>query len=115
MLAAFDRSTVTPCRTRNRRLAHCTMVDLSEYTIGEPAERLDRYVPGGYHPVHLHDKLKGGRYEIVGKLGFGAFSTVWLARDNECMKVNAPWGRDNITERSQDLLSDTITSFHSSL
>jgi serine/threonine-protein kinase SRPK3 len=59
------------------------MANLSQYIIGVPAERLDKYAPGGYRLVHLHDKLKDGRYEIVGKLGFGAFATVWLARDNE--------------------------------
>lgn len=59
------------------------MVDQSQYTVCVPAEYLDQYVLGGYHPVHLHDKLNDGRYEIIHKLGFGAFSTVWLARDNE--------------------------------
>ena len=45
-------------------------------------ELLERYMPGGYHPVHLHDKLADGRYEIVHKLGYGTYSTVWLARDH---------------------------------
>lgn len=46
-------------------------------------EKLSRYRPGGYHPVHLGDTFKDGRYKIVHKLGWGGFSTAWLARDSE--------------------------------
>jgi len=35
---------------------------------------------GGYHPVHLGEVLIN-RYVIVQKLGWGQFSTVWLAKD----------------------------------
>lgn len=45
-------------------------------------ERLERYCVGGYHPIHIHDHLNG-RYEIVHKLGFDSYSTIWLARDHE--------------------------------
>ncbi|KAG9511646.1 kinase-like protein, partial [Aureobasidium melanogenum] len=45
------------------------------------AEPLDRYSPGGYHPVHLGDIFNDGRYRVLQKLGFGGFSTVWVARD----------------------------------
>jgi hypothetical protein len=34
----------------------------------------------GYHPVMVGDMLKD-RYHIVDKLGFGGYSTVWLAQD----------------------------------
>jgi serine/threonine-protein kinase SRPK3 len=43
-------------------------------------ERLEQYRPGGFHPITIGDHLCG-RYRIVHKLGFGTFSTVWLARD----------------------------------
>ena len=43
-------------------------------------ERLERYRPGGFHPITIGDHLCG-RYRIVHKLGFGSYSTVWLARD----------------------------------
>ncbi|KAF8073768.1 kinase domain-containing protein [Lyophyllum atratum] len=46
----------------------------------DKAENLEQYEPGGYHPVHLGDEFQG-RYCIVLKLGFGGYSTVWLARD----------------------------------
>jgi serine/threonine-protein kinase SRPK3 len=43
-------------------------------------EDLERYAPGGLHPVYLGD-LYDERYRVVHKLGAGGFSTVWLARD----------------------------------
>ncbi|KAH6845666.1 kinase-like domain-containing protein [Chaetomium sp. MPI-CAGE-AT-0009] len=56
------------------------MLDPGQYNVGVPAEGIEQYCPGGYHSVHLHDHLKDGRYEILDKLGFGSFSTVWLAK-----------------------------------
>lgn len=44
---------------------------------GEPPER---YRPGEYHPLSIGDVLHQ-RYHIVHKLGFGSFSTIWLAKD----------------------------------
>ncbi|MCJ1348377.1 hypothetical protein MMC31_006608 [Peltigera leucophlebia] len=44
-------------------------------------EHLRRYSSGGLYPVHIDDRLDGDRYKIVPKLGYGASSTVWLARD----------------------------------
>jgi serine/threonine protein kinase len=43
-------------------------------------ENPERYCPGGYHPVHLGDVFDD-RYVVVRKLGYGQYSTVWLARD----------------------------------
>ena len=43
-------------------------------------EGIKEYQVGGYHPVHLGEVLIG-RYVIVQKLGWGQFSTVWLAKD----------------------------------
>ncbi|KAI1977099.1 hypothetical protein LOZ53_002123 [Ophidiomyces ophidiicola] len=45
-------------------------------------EWIARYKPGGYHPVSLGDCLNDSRYTIYHKLGWGGYSTVWLARDN---------------------------------
>lgn len=39
-----------------------------------------RYCPGGYHPIQLGDVL-ADRYRVKRKLGFGIYSTVWLAED----------------------------------
>lgn len=43
-------------------------------------EGIKEYNMGGYHPVHLGEVLIN-RYVIVQKLGWGQFSTVWLAKD----------------------------------
>eukprot|EP01062_Namystynia_karyoxenos_P002784 TRINITY_DN10985_c0_g2_i1.p1 TRINITY_DN10985_c0_g2~~TRINITY_DN10985_c0_g2_i1.p1 ORF type:complete len:729 (+),score=195.33 TRINITY_DN10985_c0_g2_i1:94-2280(+) len=40
------------------------------------------YCEGGYHRVAPGDRLDG-RYVVHSKLGWGQFSTVWLARDEE--------------------------------
>ncbi|WVN90144.1 uncharacterized protein L203_105380 [Cryptococcus depauperatus CBS 7841] len=48
----------------------------------EDEEDLEDYRPGGYHPVNIGNEFSDGRYVIVRKLGWGHFSTVWLARDN---------------------------------
>ena len=44
-------------------------------------ESLDLYRHGGYHPVQLGDTYKANRYQVVHKLGWGGYSTVWLAKD----------------------------------
>ncbi|RYP90065.1 hypothetical protein DL770_003804 [Monosporascus sp. CRB-9-2] len=49
------------------------------FELGE-CEDLENYEPGGFHPVHLGDVFDD-RYRVIHKLGFGGFSTVWLARD----------------------------------
>lgn len=44
-------------------------------------EALSRYRPGGYHPVTLGDTFDNCRYKVYHKLGYGGFSTAWLASD----------------------------------
>jgi len=45
-------------------------------------EGLEDYKKGGYHPVRLKE-VYNGRYQIISKLGWGHFSTVWLANDKQ--------------------------------
>ncbi|QRW15292.1 Serine/threonine-protein kinase [Ceratobasidium sp. AG-Ba] len=49
----------------------------------EDEEDWEDYVKGGYHPVQLGDTFSDGRYTVVRKLGWGHFSTVWLAKDSK--------------------------------
>ncbi|RWW49489.1 hypothetical protein BHE74_00044402 [Ensete ventricosum] len=44
-------------------------------------EGVDAYRKGGYHAVRVGDAFAGGRYVAQRKLGWGHFSTVWLAYD----------------------------------
>lgn len=43
-------------------------------------ENLPSYDPEEFYPVHLGDTIKS-RYHVIGKLGYGANSTVWFCRD----------------------------------
>lgn len=50
----------------------------------------DGYKPGGYHRVRIGDKFNGGRYTIIEKLGWGHFSTVWMAYDKKAVSTGRP-------------------------
>lgn len=43
-------------------------------------ETLPTYQSEKYYPVHIGDVFED-RYQVVGKLGYGVTSTVWLGRD----------------------------------
>ncbi|CAI5494943.1 unnamed protein product [Closterium sp. Naga37s-1] len=53
----------------------------SDYLSESEDEGTDDYKRGGYHPVKIGDTFRNGRYRVVKKLGWGHFSTVWLAWD----------------------------------
>ena len=82
----FSRRTVLQAQSHiwdsnsNRRFASSHM-DKFAYTGALPDESLHRYTLGGYHPVHLGDVLKDGRYKVMHKLGVGGYSTLWAAKD----------------------------------
>ena len=68
-------------------------MDPPEYTEGDDSEDegLSDYKPKGYHPVHIGEVLLD-RYIITQKLGWGHFSTAWLAFDTKhgnyvCIKI----------------------------
>ena len=56
-----------------RRISYGTEEPPKEYTVG------------GFHPVYLNDIIQGDgrteKYQIKAKLGYGGYSTVWLALD----------------------------------
>ncbi|KAG0272837.1 serine/threonine protein kinase, CMGC group, partial [Linnemannia exigua] len=47
----------------------------------EEEEDLSDYTRDGYHHVSVGDLFQDGRYLVLRKLGWGHFSTVWLAKD----------------------------------
>lgn len=53
--------------------------DSSSYTSED--EGTEDYRRGGYHAVRVGDSFKQGTYIVLSKLGWGHFSTVWLAWD----------------------------------
>lgn len=50
-------------------------------------EGRSQYRLGGLHPVYVGD-LYNGRYEVLNKIGYGVYSTVWLVRDLEEQSVS---------------------------
>lgn len=55
----------------------------------EEDEGMEAYRKGGYHAVRTGDQFAGGRYIAQRKLGWGNFSTVWLAFDTRCSRYIA--------------------------
>lgn len=43
-------------------------------------ETFSDYLAARYYPVRIGEVFIS-KYQVVGKLGYGAYSTVWLARD----------------------------------
>lgn len=76
LLSSIGTKSLQTCR-------HITTSNVGAAFCDLDAEPLRRYRIGGYHPVHLSEKLKSDRFEILHKLGWGGYSTVWLAKDRE--------------------------------
>ncbi|KAL6914795.1 hypothetical protein FSST1_012555 [Fusarium sambucinum] len=53
------------------------------HTSGIDAEPVERYKPGGYHPITLYETLKDDRYKVLHELGYGGYSTTWAAMDQK--------------------------------
>ena len=60
-----------------RPVSQTTRHPTPRQTIEEP----DYYKPGGYHHVSLGNTFNSGAYTVLRKLGYGQYSTVWLAQD----------------------------------
>lgn len=76
----------------------------SDYTSSED-EGTDDYRRGGYHAVRVGDSFKGGRYVVQSKLGWGHFSTVWLAWDtqnNRYVALKVQKSAQHYTEAAMD-------------
>lgn len=84
--------------------------DSIKYNWIDGAESLEKYAPGGYHPIMIGDMLHK-RYRIVHKLGHGGYSTVWLARDTHADQYVAV--KVGIAERDPDSLRQEIKTLQS--
>lgn len=68
------------------RRAWRPLVFTKQSTVSIPAnekieeETISGYLAARYYPVRV-GQIFQDRYQVVGKLGFGITSTVWLARD----------------------------------
>ncbi|KAJ4962201.1 hypothetical protein NE237_022140 [Protea cynaroides] len=73
---------------------------------GDDDEGTDAYRKGGYHAVRVGDPFAGGRYIAQRKLGWGNFSTVWLAYDTQCSRYVALKIQKSATEFAQAALHE---------
>ncbi|KAL5332316.1 kinase-like domain-containing protein [Aspergillus crustosus] len=102
------------CRSRSISVASSSPSARIPLRVVEP---LEYYAKRRFHPVHLMDTFQGTRYEVTRKLGYGSFSTVWLARDTRLERYVAlkigqaesfPTGETEIYKR----LADTGVTAH---
>ncbi|KAF8839081.1 kinase-like protein [Paxillus ammoniavirescens] len=97
-------------------MSHASYSSHSQSIMTEDEEDWEDYVKGGYHPVHIGDAFSDGRYVVVRKLGWGHFSTVWLAKDtkmNRHVALKVVKAAPRYTETALDeikLLQRLITS-----
>ncbi|PWW72971.1 kinase-like protein [Tuber magnatum] len=75
--------TPTSATSTNSRVSSSSRTGEEDEGNTADEEDYEDYCKGGYHPVTVGEKFKDGRYEVLRKLGWGHFSTVWLSRDNQ--------------------------------
>lgn len=87
-----------------------------ESILTDEEEKPSDYDQGGYHPVTIGETFCDGRYLIVRKLGWGHFSTVWLAHDthlNRHVALKVVKSAHHYTETAEDeirLLQRVVTA-----
>lgn len=57
-----------------------TGFDIIRQDVVVEEQMFDRFKAEIYYPVNIGD-VYASRYQVLGKLGFGSTSTVWLARN----------------------------------
>lgn len=83
---AWGQLSRRPLRPRSFANPNFTQLPANE-SIEE--ENLPDYLPQRYYPVRIGDVFVD-RYQVVGKLGYGATSTVWLAHDLRLVEKVSP-------------------------
>lgn len=89
----------SPTTSSKPGLAREQKYDSLKHLCLEGSEDLERYEPGGFHPVDLSDILDG-RFEVVYKLGNGGIGMVWLCYEFRVKKWRAI--KINAAHRSSD-------------
>ncbi|GAB0139150.1 hypothetical protein EsDP_00007363 [Epichloe bromicola] len=89
-----------------------------EIDIEEVSEPVERYADGIYYPICIGDILAGA-YRVVHKLGWGGFSTVWMAHDLKhhklvALKIGIPGNMGERELKAQKEILRTVkdTSHH---
>lgn len=72
----------------SRKTADIPSITLPYETLMEE-ETLPHYKAEQYYPVNIGD-IYGARYQVGGKIGYGAYSTSWLCRDLQCVPSARP-------------------------
>ncbi|KAL9026838.1 MAG: hypothetical protein Q9196_004555 [Gyalolechia fulgens] len=73
------------------------------YRHQEYVEDVESYRAGGYHPVKLNETYCQNRYRMAHKLGYGSYSTVWLASDSVADKyVSIKFLTANVSKSSKE-------------
>lgn len=83
------RTLLSPRQTRPSRSSFTMASNTRPEKVYFPnidVENLEEYRIGGYHPTVIGGTFHEGRYEVVHKLGFGGYSTIWLARDRHLQR-----------------------------
>lgn len=81
--------------------------NVSDYEDSSSNEEMEDYKMDGYHPVVLGEYYNTGKYQILQKLGWGHFSTVWLAIDKKVhgyFALKILKSKKSYTEAAQDEL-----------
>ncbi|KAJ6114575.1 CMGC/SRPK protein kinase [Penicillium sp. IBT 16267x] len=70
-------------------------------------EKFDHFLDGLFYPVNIGDVLND-RYTIIGKLGYGLTSTVWLAGDlkEDCTVALKIYARDDANEKTNHVQNE---------
>lgn len=91
----ISKTIIIPHKTQQKKIAQRERERGMSYSSSEEEdEGVDAYRKGGYHAVRPGDPFAGGRYIAQRKLGWGHFSTVWLAfdtRSSVCFMIVAPF------------------------
>ncbi|KAK0111552.1 hypothetical protein ONS95_001903 [Cadophora gregata] len=83
-----------------------------EGDVEDESEPLERYYRGIYYPVCIGEVL-AGRYRIEHKLGWGGYSTVWMAHDSQChrdvaLKILIPGQKGEYEYQIQNEILQTV-------